>query len=45
MIEGCPPFSTKLDSDVPKAFASKERPPFRAPLKLYSHGLKEYVLE
>ncbi|XP_020267193.1 serine/threonine-protein kinase STY8-like isoform X2 [Asparagus officinalis] len=43
MIEGCPPFSTKLDSDVPKAFASKERPPFRAPLKFYSHGLKELI--
>lgn len=44
MIEGQPPFSSKLDSDVPKAYAFKERPPFRAPLKLYSNGLKEYVL-
>lgn len=43
MIEGCPPFSTKLENDVPKAYASKERPPFRAPLKLYSHGLKELI--
>lgn len=43
MIEGCPPFTTKQDVDVPKAYASKERPPFRAPLKLYSHGLKELI--
>ncbi|KAJ6824327.1 serine/threonine-protein kinase STY8-like isoform X1 [Iris pallida] len=43
MIEGRPPFSTKSDNDVPKAYASKERPPFRAPLKCYPHGLKELI--
>ncbi|KAG6492776.1 hypothetical protein ZIOFF_047741 [Zingiber officinale] len=41
MIEGCPPFSYKQDDEVPKAYASKERPPFRAAPKLYAHGLKE----
>ncbi|KAH1048474.1 hypothetical protein J1N35_039258 [Gossypium stocksii] len=43
MIEGCPPFFTKQDNDVPKAYASKERPPFRAPSKYYTHGLKELI--
>lgn len=43
MIEGCPPFAAKPDNDVPKAYISKERPPFRAPLKLYSYGLKELI--
>lgn len=43
MIEGSPPFSTKLESEVPKAYAANERPPFRAPLKLYSYGLKELI--
>ncbi|XP_073007760.1 serine/threonine-protein kinase 12-like [Typha latifolia] len=45
MIEGCPPFSHKKECDVPKAYASKERPPFRAPLKYYSHGLKELIVQ
>lgn len=43
MIEGCPPFPTKLDNDFAVAYSSKERPPFRAALKLYSHGLKELI--
>ncbi|GAU35557.1 hypothetical protein TSUD_384050 [Trifolium subterraneum] len=41
MIEGCPPFSAKRDDEVPKAYASKERPPFHAPAKRYSHGIRE----
>ncbi|OVA14292.1 Protein kinase domain [Macleaya cordata] len=43
MIEGCPPFSTKQEDEVPKAYVEKERPPFRAPAKLYSHGLRELI--
>lgn len=43
MIEGKPPFSAKQDPEVAKSYADKERPPFRAPAKFYSHGLKEYV--
>ena len=41
MIEGCPPFAAKQDNEVPKAYVAKERPPFRAPEKLYRHGLRE----
>nr|GMD35015.1 serine/threonine-protein kinase HT1 isoform X1 [Ipomoea batatas] len=41
MIEGCPPFPTKQEVDVAKAYAANERPPFRAPVKLYAHGLRE----
>ncbi|KAF3794522.1 Serine/threonine-protein kinase [Nymphaea thermarum] len=44
MIEGFPPFSAKREDEIAKAYACKERPPFRAPAKLYAHGLKEYVL-
>ncbi|THU51052.1 hypothetical protein C4D60_Mb06t26950 [Musa balbisiana] len=43
MIEGCPPFSYKQDNEVPKAYVSKQRPPFRAPPKQYAHGLKELI--
>nr|CAD1834011.1 unnamed protein product [Ananas comosus var. bracteatus] len=43
LIEGCPPFYPKQDSEVLEAYASKERPPFRAPLRKYSHGLKELI--
>ncbi|KAB1221480.1 Dual specificity protein kinase splA [Morella rubra] len=43
MIEGCPPFSGKQEHEVPKVYCAKERPPFRAPAKLYSHGLKELI--
>ncbi|XP_041025814.1 integrin-linked protein kinase 1 isoform X1 [Juglans microcarpa x Juglans regia] len=43
MIEGHPPFSAKLENDVPKVYAAKERPPFRASAKLYAHGLKELI--
>ncbi|OAY78688.1 Serine/threonine-protein kinase STY8 [Ananas comosus] len=43
LIEGCPPFYHKQDSEVLEAYASKERPPFRAPLRKYSHGLKELI--
>ncbi|KAF9683723.1 hypothetical protein SADUNF_Sadunf04G0044000 [Salix dunnii] len=45
MIEGCPPFSAKLENEVPLAYAAKERPPFRAPSKSYAHGLKELIEE
>ncbi|XP_058771411.1 integrin-linked protein kinase 1-like isoform X1 [Vicia villosa] len=45
MIEGCPPFSAKRDDEVPKVYASKERPPFRAPTKHYSHGIRELIEE
>ncbi|KAJ9153249.1 hypothetical protein P3X46_026711 [Hevea brasiliensis] len=45
MIEGCPPFSAKQEREVPKSYAAKERPPFRAPTKRYSHGLKELIQE
>ncbi|XP_002520399.2 integrin-linked protein kinase 1 isoform X1 [Ricinus communis] len=45
MIEGSPPFSTRQDNEVPKAYAANERPPFRAPAKRYSHGLKELIEE
>ena len=41
MIEGCPPFPDKRDSEVPKLYAAGERPPFKAPLKRYANGLKE----
>lgn len=41
MIEGCVPFSTKPETEVPKAYVANERPPFRAPPKHYAHGLKE----
>ncbi|KAF5943954.1 hypothetical protein HYC85_018031 [Camellia sinensis] len=44
MIEGCLPFYAKQENEVPKVYATKERPPFRAPTKCYAHGLKEYVL-
>lgn len=44
MIEGCQPFVTMNERDVPKLYAAKERPPFKAPSKSYAHGLKEYVL-
>ena len=44
MIEGCLPFSTKQDTEVPKVYASSERPPFTGPTKRYAHGLKESVL-
>jgi hypothetical protein len=41
MIEGCPPFSTNPENEVPKLYVSNERPPFGAPTKNYMHGLKE----
>ncbi|OWM73004.1 integrin-linked protein kinase 1 [Punica granatum] len=43
MIEGCPPFSAKVDNEVLKAYTANERPPFRAPARSYSHGLKELI--
>ncbi|XVF25574.1 hypothetical protein REPUB_Repub13aG0223600 [Reevesia pubescens] len=43
MIEGYPPFSTKQENEVPNAYASRERPPFKAPAKHYAHGLKELI--
>ncbi|XP_010272702.1 PREDICTED: serine/threonine-protein kinase HT1 [Nelumbo nucifera] len=45
MIEGCPPFLTKQDDEVPKSYAAKERPPFRAQAKNYVYGLKELIEE
>lgn len=44
MIEGCQPFSTKDENDVPKLYAARARPPFNAPSKSYAYGLKEYAL-
>ncbi|XP_022724402.1 serine/threonine-protein kinase STY17-like isoform X2 [Durio zibethinus] len=43
MIEGYPPFSTKQENEVPKAYASGNRPPFKASGKHYAHGLKELI--
>ncbi|KAE8678417.1 Detected protein of confused Function [Hibiscus syriacus] len=45
MIEGFPPFHTKQEYEVPKAYVANERPPFRAPAKCYAHGLKELIEE
>ncbi|KAI3800786.1 hypothetical protein L1987_28882 [Smallanthus sonchifolius] len=45
MIEGQQPFFMKNEDDVPKAYASKERPPFNAPIKSYAHGLKGLIEE
>ncbi|KAM1131482.1 hypothetical protein TB1_045278 [Malus domestica] len=45
MIEGCVPFSTKPEKEVPKSYVANERPPFRAPPKRYAHGLKELIEE
>lgn len=44
MIEGCPPLSAQPENEVPKVYAARQRPPFRAPSKYYAHGLKECVL-
>ncbi|KAL3643565.1 hypothetical protein CASFOL_014380 [Castilleja foliolosa] len=43
LIEGRPPFPTKLDHEVPKSYVAKERPPFRAPTKYYAHGLRDLI--
>ncbi|KAJ9566161.1 hypothetical protein OSB04_002127 [Centaurea solstitialis] len=45
MIEGCQPFSTMSEDDVPKAYVANKRPPFNAPSKYYAHGLKELIEE
>ncbi|KAK4733135.1 hypothetical protein R3W88_007396 [Solanum pinnatisectum] len=45
MIEGYPPFHAKEENDVPKLYAAKERPPFKASAKFYAHGLKELIEE
>ncbi|GAB2299029.1 hypothetical protein Dimus_033104 [Dionaea muscipula] len=45
MIEGCPPFIKKTEIEVQKAYAAKQRPPFRAPGKLYAHGMRELIEE
>ncbi|KAM1917759.1 hypothetical protein ACFX13_037322 [Malus domestica] len=45
MIENCLPFAAQQDNEVPKAYVAKERPPFRAPVKLYRHGLRELIEE
>ncbi|KAK8938851.1 Serine/threonine-protein kinase CTR1 [Platanthera zijinensis] len=43
MIEGRPPLSDIQDSEVPKVYMSKERPPFKASPKLYCYGMKELI--
>ncbi|GKV48528.1 hypothetical protein SLEP1_g55338 [Rubroshorea leprosula] len=43
MIEGCLPFPTKQENEVPKLYVANERPPFRAPAKHYAHSLKELI--
>ncbi|XP_031263356.1 integrin-linked protein kinase 1-like isoform X2 [Pistacia vera] len=45
MIEGCPPFSTRQEKEVPKVYVANERPPFRAPPKCYAYGLRELIEE
>ncbi|KAA8526224.1 hypothetical protein F0562_008037 [Nyssa sinensis] len=45
MIEGCAPFSTKQENEVPKAYIANERPPFRASAKVYAHGIRELIEE
>ncbi|XP_024987904.1 integrin-linked protein kinase 1-like isoform X2 [Cynara cardunculus var. scolymus] len=45
MIEGCQPFHTLNERDVPKAYAAKRRPPFNAPSRSYPHGLKQLIEE
>ncbi|KAI3764851.1 hypothetical protein L2E82_14868 [Cichorium intybus] len=45
MIEGCQPFVTKNERDVPKLYVAKERPAFNAPSRSYAHGLKELIEE
>jgi serine/threonine protein kinase len=45
MIEGCVPFSTTKETEVPKLYAARERPPFKAPEKFYAHGLKKLIEE
>ncbi|MFS8026618.1 putative protein kinase TKL-Pl-5 family [Helianthus anomalus] len=45
MIEGCQPFATKDEKDVPSLYAEKGRPPFNAPSKSYPHGLKQLIEE
>uniref|UniRef100_A0A2P2JBS1 Uncharacterized protein MANES_17G061900 n=1 Tax=Rhizophora mucronata TaxID=61149 RepID=A0A2P2JBS1_RHIMU len=45
MIEGCPPFSAMQEHEAPTAYAARQRPPFRAPAKRYSHGLRELIEE
>lgn len=43
MIEGCSPFSSMLERDVPKAYCAGDRPPFSALEKKYPYGLKELI--
>ncbi|XP_059438136.1 integrin-linked protein kinase 1 isoform X1 [Corylus avellana] len=45
MIEGHQPFQTQQEKEITKAYAAKERPPFRAPAKRYAHGLRELIEE
>ncbi|KAE9606335.1 hypothetical protein Lal_00013593 [Lupinus albus] len=45
MIEGFPPFYTNPENEVPKAYVENERPPFKAPPKLYAYGLKQLIEE
>lgn len=41
MIEGHPPFPTKPENEVPKAYIANERPPFKDPPNRYEPGIKE----
>ncbi|KAL2483472.1 Integrin-linked protein kinase family [Forsythia ovata] len=43
MIEGCQPFPKRQEIEVAKGYVANERPPFRAPVKLYAHGLRELI--
>ncbi|OMP06010.1 hypothetical protein COLO4_08392 [Corchorus olitorius] len=45
MIEGFPPFHTKQENEVPKAYVANECQPFQAPAKCYAHVLKELIEE
>ncbi|XP_054817294.1 integrin-linked protein kinase 1-like [Prosopis cineraria] len=45
MIEGCPPFPTMPEKEVPKAYVGNERPHFKASPMAYAHGLKELIEE
>ncbi|EPS68772.1 hypothetical protein M569_05994, partial [Genlisea aurea] len=43
MIEGVPPFHSRAEVEVAKAYVANERPPFCAPVKLYSYGLRQLI--
>lgn len=45
MIEGCPPFHARKAGEVLDLYATKQRPPFKAPTKFYAHGIRELIEE